>query len=412
MELIKYKLTFIVRQNRLKNNGEAPLYVRINVNSDITECNLNFSVAPNMWDRKLQRAKGNSSIAKEVNSHIEMVRNKLYSIYLSLENSNKKVTAENIKKLFISGSIENSVKVTTYICEYVKKVEKLKEITLAPSTIQRYVSFQKILLDFMSTNKLLSLTMDELDGKFTRDFLFYLQTVRRCQHNSAAKYIRSLGKILRDAIKDGDLKKNEADLDLSIKWKETQTEYLTEEELRRIMNLNIPIKRVETVRDIFIFCCFTGLAFIDAKQLTPTHLETDNKGNLWIKKTRQKTNQSAHIPLLEVARNIIEKYSNNPYCMKHNVILPIDSNQKYNAYLKEIADLARIEKNLVSHMARHTFATTVTLANNISMESVSRMLGHSDIKMTKHYAKILDKTIETEMCKIERIWHSDNSPEE
>lgn len=157
------------------------------------------------------------------------------------------------------------------------------------------------------------------------------------------------------------------------------------------------IKRIAQVRDVFVFCCFTGLAFIDVKTLTPKDIETGIDGDPWIRKQRNKSKQWAHIPLLPVAKQIIEKYKYTPESQRKGVLLPVLSNQKMNAYLKEIADLCGITKNLTTHCARHTFATTVTLANHISMESVSKMLGHSSLNMTQKYARILDSTIGQEM---------------
>lgn len=133
-------------------------------------------------------------------------------------------------------------------------------------------------------------------------------------------------------------------------------------------------------------------------------MESDNNGNTWIRIKRQKTGVPAHILLLDIPLKLIDKYSQYPYCKANGVLLPVFSNQKQNAYLKEIADLCGITKTLVTHVARHTFATTVTLANRVSMESVSKMLGHSDIRMTKHYAKILDETVEREMQELKSIW--------
>lgn len=154
--------------------------------------------------------------------------------------------------------------------------------------------------------------------------------------------------------------------------------------------------RIQQVKDVFLFCCFTGLAFKDIQQLKPEHLVKDAQGNMWIRKARQKTNKMSNIPLLEIPLQLIEKYKDNPLCIKKGVILPVPSNQKVNAYLKEIADLCGITKQISSHVARHTFAC-LTLANNVSLPSVSKMLGHSSIKMTQHYAKVLDQTIATEM---------------
>lgn len=164
--------------------------------------------------------------------------------------------------------------------------------------------------------------------------------------------------------------------------------------------MEIDNKRLDQVRDAFLFCCFTGLAFVDVKALTTDCLYTPNENEVWINKKRQKTKKWFHVPLLPQAKRIILKYEHHKVREK-GVLIPVPTNQKMNAYLKEIADLCGIKKNLTTHCARHTFATTVTLANGVSMESVSKMLGHSSILMTRQYAKILDETIGKEMIQLE-----------
>jgi site-specific recombinase XerD len=181
---------------------------------------------------------------------------------------------------------------------------------------------------------------------------------------------------------------------------EVDKPFLSQGELNKLMAREFAIARIAQVRDVFVFCCFTGLAFIDVKTLTAKDLQQGVDGNLWIRKQRNKSKQWAHIPLLPDARLIIDQYRSNLQCQRKGVLLPVLSNQKMNAYLKEIADLCGIQKNLTTHCARHTFATTVTLANKISMESVSKMLGHSSLAMTMKYARILDSTIGLEMSQL------------
>ena len=176
-------------------------------------------------------------------------------------------------------------------------------------------------------------------------------------------------------------------------------DFLDERELNTLLNKTFDFERLEQVKDAYLFCCFTGLAFVDVKSLSLSDIET--KGDtLWIKKRRQKTKNWCHVPLLPPAVQLIEKYKSHPQCIKSGVLLPVPSNQKMNAYLKEIADLAGIKKNLSTHTARHTFATTVTLANQVSIEVVSKMLGHSSINMTKKYARVVDDLIQRDMQKI------------
>lgn len=182
--------------------------------------------------------------------------------------------------------------------------------------------------------------------------------------------------------------------------KEMNREFLTWDELQTVINKKFELPRIDLVRDIFIFCAFTGLSFIDVKQLTSEHIVKDLEGNYWIRKARQKTKNMCNIPLLDVPLFIIEKYKGCPLCEKRNVLLPVPCNQKMNSYLKEIADLCGIKKNLSTHTARHSYATSVCLANGVSIENVAKMLGHSNISMTKRYARVLDQSILNDMQKV------------
>jgi len=181
------------------------------------------------------------------------------------------------------------------------------------------------------------------------------------------------------------------------KVKDVERVYLTEEEIQAIINKDFKIERVAMVRDIFVFSCFTGLAYIDVKQLTKNNISLGIDGDKWIFKNRQKTDTTSKIPLLPMAQEIINKYENHPVCINEDRLLPILSNQKMNAYLKEIADMCEINKDLTFHIARHTFATTITLSNGVPLETVSKMLGYTSLKTTQHYAKIFDNKISEDM---------------
>jgi integrase len=154
---------------------------------------------------------------------------------------------------------------------------------------------------------------------------------------------------------------------------------------------------------LMLLSCFTGLAFIDVQQLSPEHIVKDNNGNLWIRKPRQKTKNMCNIPLLDIPLEILRKYADYPACKKKGVLLPVPCNQKMNSYLKEIADLCLIKKNLTTHTARHSYATSVCLANGVSIENVAKMLGHTNIKMTQHYARVLDSSILKDMNNVRDV---------
>ena len=239
----------------------------------------------------------------------------------------------------------------------------------------------------------------QVDHEFISGLELYLKIERNCGHNTAVKYIKNFKKIVRMAMANGWITKDPF-AKIKMPLKKVDKDFLTEDELNTIINKEFSVERLEHVKDIFLFGCFTGLAYSDLQLLTPDNLVTGTDGGTWIITKRKKTDNSSHIPLLPMAAEIIEKYVDHPHCIRHHVLLPVYSNQKLNAYLKEIADLCGIKKNMSSHMARHTFATTVTLNNDIPIESVSKMLGHSSIKMTQVYAKLLDKKVSQDMKKL------------
>ena len=241
----------------------------------------------------------------------------------------------------------------------------------------------------------------EVNGELVRAFEFYLKTEKECQQNTVIRYMKCLKKITNLALANEWIAK---DPFIGIKFheKEVIREFLTMDELLTIYHKEFPLERITVVRDVFIFAAFTGLAFIDVQQLSPEHIVKDNNGNLWIRKPRQKTKNMCNIPLLDIPLEILRKYADYPACKKKGVLLPVPCNQKMNSYLKEIADLCGIKKNLTTHTARHSFASVIALANNVSLPNVAKMLGHSSTRMTQHYAKVLDQTILRDMQYVER----------
>lgn len=234
-----------------------------------------------------------------------------------------------------------------------------------------------------------------INHEFVSNFEFFIKTEKNCAQNAAVKYMKILKKIITLALTNKWMTDNPFN---GIKFKQTQSnrEFLSEEELHIIMEKKFDIPRLEVVRDIFVFCCLSGLAFTDINHLRPEHITKDPNGESWIRKPREKTNNMCHIPLLDIPALIAEKYKNHPICVQRNMVLPVPCNQRMNSYLKEIADVCGITKKLTTHIARHTFAC-IALANKVSMETIAKMLGHSDIRTTKIYAKVLDTTVSKEM---------------
>lgn len=241
-----------------------------------------------------------------------------------------------------------------------------------------------------------------MEPSFLNDFDFFLRTKSNINNNSAVKHTKNLGKILKICYQNNWIEK---DLVMFYKgrFQEVNVNFLTEEEINTIMNKEFSGKGLDLVRDMFIFSCYTGLAYIDIYNLKKEQLSIGIDKTLWIITNRQKTGNSSNIPLLPIAEEIIKKYENHPSVSNSGKLLPVYTNQKVNEYLKTIAENCDINKKLTFHCARHTFATTVTLSNNVSIESVSKMLGHKSIKTTQHYAKILDKKVSADMEKLKNL---------
>lgn len=247
----------------------------------------------------------------------------------------------------------------------------------------------------------------KINHAFISDYEFYLRSVRNCANNTAVKYIKNFSKIIKICLANDWLDKNPF-ANYKSKVKEVERVYLTEDEIQTIIEKDLKNDRLSLVRDIFLFSCFTGLAYIDVKNLTKFHISIGIDDEKWIFTHRQKTESTSKIPILPVTQMVIDKYENHPQCVGESKLLPILSNQKMNAYLKEIAGICKIDKELTFHIARHTFATTVTLTNGVPIESVSKMLGHKNLRTTQHYAKVLDKKVSDDMKILKNKFTSKN----
>ena len=392
---------FIIKKAKLLKNGEAPICMRITVNKRVAEVMIKRSIPVDLWNQKKECSKGKDRVATELNHYINTVRAKILQIHRELEIDNKPITADIIKDCFYGRDKVQRSLLEVY-AEHNEKCRALIGKEYTESTVTKFdTSINRLKEYIRSRYHRNDIMLAELDGQFIRDFDFWLKTDKHCQNNSALKHLKNLKKVVRIALANDWIKKAPF-YGIHFKQEEVNVEFLSREELDILMNKEFAINRLEQVRDIFIFCCFTALAFVDVQQLSREHLIKDNNGALWIRKARQKTNQMCNIPVLSIPQRILRKYEDNAECIKKGVLLPVISNQRMNAYLKEIADLCGIAKRLTTHAARHTAATVVFLANDVSMENVSKILGHSNIRMTQHYAKVLDSSIMREMRNVEK----------
>lgn len=400
-----FSLLFIIKKSKLRKNGEAPICLRITVNGRIEEVLIKRTIPIHLWNQAKECSNGKDHAAKELNHYLGNIKAKIFQFQRELEIDGFEVSALAIKNRYYGKDADGRTLVEIYE-EHNKKFWAMVGTTFSKSTAEKHDTSLSHLKEFIRhhLNKD-DISLSELNGEFINEYEFYLKSAKGIQHNSSIKHLKNLKKVIRLALANDWMSKDPF-AGIQFKHDKVEVEFLSKEELDLIIEKEFTIKRLEQVRDIFVFCCFTALAFIDAQQLTPDHLIQDNNGALWIRKSRQKTKNMCNIPVLNVTKQIINKYANHPDCLKKGVILPVISNQKMNSYLKEIADLCEITKKLSTHIARHAAATVVFLGNNVSLENVSKILGHSSTKMTQHYAKVLDSSIIKDMEMVEQTFSS------
>lgn len=389
-------ILFYIKRAKANNLGICPIYTRVTINAKRFEFSTNKYVSPDKWSTEGNKVKGTNEEARTINNHLDYLKNQILEAEKSLFKKDIDITSENLKnELF--GKNETKRMLVPIFQDHNNKIKELIGKEYAPGTLERYTTSLKHTIEFMQWKYNISdIDITKIDHAFITDYEFWLRSVRNCANNTAVKYIKNFNKIIKICLANDWLDRNPF-ANYKSKVKEVERVFLTEDEIQALMNKEFKTERLTLVRDIFLFSCFTGLAYIDVKNLTKSHISIGIDGEKWIFTHRQKTESASKIPILPVTQIIIDKYKNHPECINKDKLLPILTNQKMNAYLKEIADICEIEKDLTFHIARHTFATTVTLTNGVPIESVSKMLGHKNLRTTQHYAKVLDRKVSEDM---------------
>ncbi len=392
----KVTLHFYAKSTKANGNGLLPIYVRLTIEGKRFEYSTKKFIEPSKWSTELSKMKGNSEEARSINNLLDFTRNRINEIQFELLKDGISLNIDEFKNRLL-GIKERERLLIPIFTEHNRKIKELVGSEYAPGTLERYETSLKHTKDFLQWKYRVSdIDIEKIDHAFITEYEFYLRSERKCANNTAVKYIKNFHKIINICLANGWLTKAPF-ANYKAKVKEVIREFLTEQEIQSLMEKEFVSERLELVRDIFVFSCFSGLAYIDVKQLSKDNIVLGIGGDKWINKNRQKTDTNSKIPLLPTAQYILDKYANHPVCVNEDKLLPIFSNQKMNAYLKEIATVCGINKELTFHIARHTFATTVTLSNGVPIETVSKMLGHTNLKTTQHYAKILDKKISEDM---------------
>ncbi|QLG45401.1 site-specific integrase [Costertonia aggregata] len=389
----KLKIRFVIIKAKINKKGKCPLSCRLTLNGKRKVFATGEFVSPNNWDAKLQ-SKVNSSDSTEINSQLEIISSKIRKTYLSLQLDGKKFTVDDIFQKSFGNSTKIDKLVVGYFKEYLYKLDKLIGKDLELATWKKYNYSCRQLEQFVKWKyKKNDYPMDNLKLQFLLDFEYYLKTELNQVQATINKTIQRVRKPIKIALIEGYLK-NDPFVAFKPKKVVKEVVFLSNEELSVLENHKFTQIRLELVRDLFVFCCYTGLAYGEMSSLRKEHIIKGFDGNKWIQMKRRKTGKLISIPILPKAESVFLKYRNS----KADLIFPKLSNQKINSYLKEIADIVGIEKRVTHHTARKTFASTVLLYNDVSMETVSELLGHSSIKTTQdYYGKVVLKKVSKEM---------------
>lgn len=399
MEAKRHTFGVVFYLRKYKAKGEkAPIYVRITVNGNRAEFSIKRSVDQKSWNDQKGLAKGNKEEIQSLNQYLEKVKAKIVNHYQELILTDKHITATVIRNKF-----QGREKHQNTLCKLMDYHNTQMQEVLAQGTMKNYDTTQKYLKKFLQEKlNLKDVSLSEIDYKFITDFEFFLRTNKPTDHqrplknNGLMKHMERFQKMINLAKKLEWMTSNPF-LNYQLHFQKFERGFLSIDELISIENKEFKIERLCQVKDLFIFSCYTGLSYIDVINLTPECLTIGIDKTKWIYTRRQKSSIFIRVPLLPKPLEIIEKYKHHPKVIHEKRLLPGMSNQKLNSYLKEIADLCGIEKNLTFHLARHTFATTIALTNGVPIESISKMLGHTKLSTTQIYAKVIESKIGTDM---------------
>tara|TARA_R110002111_G_scaffold116626_1_gene178066 strand:- start:765 stop:2006 length:1242 start_codon:yes stop_codon:yes gene_type:complete len=399
-------LLFYIKKSKVDDLGNANIYLRITVDGKRSELSIRRKVAVNRWNSKAGLANGSSKEINELNRYLSAIKNKIFQMHQRFIEKEETVTASSLRDAYV-GKDKNAKMLMQIFQDHNDQIERLIGIDFSANTLTRYKTTKNHLKNYLIDEySVIDIALKKVDIMFINSLEYYLKTVKKCSHNTAFKYVSNLKKIIRIAYRNGWIAADPF-INYKTKFKIVDREFLLEDEIKSIIEKETTIERLNVVKDIFIFCCFTGLAYIDVKKLSKDNILLGIDGEYWVKTKRTKTDSRTNIPILPIAQSILNKYTDHPDISNSDKVLPVLSNQKMNTYLKEIADICGIQKNLTFHLARHTFATTVTLNNGVPIESVSKMLGHKSLRATQHYAKILDRKVSDDMKTLREKFNKD-----
>ncbi|MBW4361715.1 site-specific integrase [Flavobacterium taihuense] len=397
-----FGVLFYLKIQKTTTQGSAPICARVTVNGKRTEISIKRSVNANEWDERKGMAKGSRKETIELNMFLNQFKAKIINTYQQMVLTDVPIDGPAIRDKVLG--IDHLAPTLVSLMEYHNEQQLHK---LAPGTMKNYHTTQRYVKIFLKEKLYRNdIVLSQLKYKFILDFERYLFNYVPKDHqkplnnNGIMKHIERLRKMINMAVKLDWLSK---DPFTSFKkhFDKVDRESLNSKELTALANKEFTIERLEHVRDMFQFSCYTGLSYIELAELAPNKIITGIDGGLWISTSRAKTDIRIRVPLLPQAIELMDKYRDDPRALNNGTVFPVISNQRMNGYLKEIADMCGITKILTFHIARHTFATTVTLSNGVPIESVSKMLGHTSIRTTQIYAKVVEQKLSEDMRKLE-----------
>ena len=379
-----FSILFYLKKGSERKDGRAMIMARITIDGKVAQFSTKQSVLPANWNVEAGKVKGKD--AGKINALLDDVRSSLNKIYHDQQRDNYYVTTETVKNEFLGHRIKQET-VLALFKEHNENSRKQIGISITRPTYLKYEVTRRHLTNFiLSEYNLSDMPLRDINHKFIAGFESFLRTECKCFHNTTVKFLQFLRRIIIIARENGKLQTNPF-AEYKVRLEEVDRGYLTEYEIALILKKPMVTKRLEHVRDLFIFSCFTGLAYIDVMNLKAENIRKNFDGKLWIMTKRIKTNVKVNVPLMDIPKMILDKYAGQ---LPQGKLLPVISNQKMNAYLKEIGDVCGINKNLTFHTARHTFATMM-LTLGADLYTTSKLLGHADVKMTQVYAKIINQ---------------------
>ncbi len=392
---MRVTVSFQLKKSKSRADGICPVYCRCTMNGQRFEISTSFFLSSEMWNESKQLVKGRTEDVRIMNNRLDKIRTRIQDIYNQLESIGETFDVLSIKEKFLGNRKEKGL--LEVFDSVVNSIEARLDKDYSLGTLKHYRTTKKRLVEFIKiSTERNDIALSKIDFSFLSSFDVFLKTKKNVMPNTALTYHKHLKKVINTAIAFGYVSHCPYD-SFKPTRNETNRDFLTLQELTHIQSKKIDILRLDFIRNIFVFACYTGLSYSDIEKLSSNHIQKGSDGNDWIIIDRTKTESRCRIPLLPAAKEVLKKYENHPIAISKDRLLPIYSNQKMNSYLKELADICGIQKNLSMHVARHTFATSVTLSNGVPMETVSKMLGHTSLKTTQIYARIVDSKISNDM---------------